>query len=499
MPGSTAIDQARRRRRAHRAARPDRRPRPCHGARLRRAPARPHRHDLARRPAAAARAPMPPPIPTRKWILGRGWNQESWADKRFPTAADLDAVVGDRPVWLGRVDGHASVANSAALKAAGITAADQGARGRADRERPVRRCRDRAGRVARSPPRRRRRYDAALAKAQELMLSTGLTAAADMGTSPDDWAAMNRAGAGGHAQRPHPELCRRHPGDARDQRRQADRLALRRPAPPRRGQALRRRRARLARGVAQGALSRQARHARAQPDQRRRAQAQTDDEAAANGYQLGDPRHRRCRQCAGDRAPSNSLGQTYTGDRRWRIEHAQIARRRRPAAPRQGRDHRLDAADPPDQRPDDGRSAARAATGSAGLMPGRRSRSSGARLAFGSDFPVESPNPFPGLAAAVSRQDPNGQPPGGWRPQERVSFEQALAGFTRGAAYAGFAEAADRQPRSGQIGRLHPRRPRRQQGHAGRTGARRRCSKPGSAGEKVWQRPASGGPGERGR
>ena len=53
---------------------------------------------------------------------------------------------------------------------------------------------------------------------------------------------------------------------------------------------------------------------------------------------------------------------------------------------------------------------------------------------------MESPNPFPGLAAAISRQDMNGQPPGGWMPEERVSFEQALAGFTRGAAYAGFAE-----------------------------------------------------------
>ena len=61
--------------------------------------------------------------PEAKWIIGRGWNQELWADKRFPTAADLDAVVGDRPVWLGRVDGHAAVGNSAALKAAGITAA----------------------------------------------------------------------------------------------------------------------------------------------------------------------------------------------------------------------------------------------------------------------------------------------------------------------------------------------------------------------------------------
>ena len=59
----------------------------------------------------------------RRWIVGRGWNQELWADKRFPTAADLDAVVADRPVWLERVDGHAAVANSAALRAAGITAA----------------------------------------------------------------------------------------------------------------------------------------------------------------------------------------------------------------------------------------------------------------------------------------------------------------------------------------------------------------------------------------
>jgi predicted amidohydrolase YtcJ len=65
---------------------------------------------------------------------------------------------------------------------------------------------------------------------------------------------------------------------------------------------------------------------------------------------------------------------------------------------------------------------------------------SGARLAFGSDFPVESPNPFPGLAAGISRQDMNGQPPGGWIPAERLSFAQALDAFTRGAAYAGFAE-----------------------------------------------------------
>ena len=55
-------------------------------------------------------------------------------------------------------------------------------------------------------------------------------------------------------------------------------------------------------------------------------------------------------------------------------------------------------------------------------------------------LPVESPNPFPGLSAAVSRQDVSGQPPGGWYPAERLSLEQALSAYTRGAAYAGFAE-----------------------------------------------------------
>src|SRR6185503_3290579 len=63
--------------------------------------------------------------PDARWIVGRGWNQELWPVKAFPTAADLDSVVGDRPVVLERVDGHALVANSAAMKAAGATAATQ--------------------------------------------------------------------------------------------------------------------------------------------------------------------------------------------------------------------------------------------------------------------------------------------------------------------------------------------------------------------------------------
>ena len=61
-------------------------------------------------------------------------------------------------------------------------------------------------------------------------------------------------------------------------------------------------------------------------------------------------------------------------------------------------------------------------------------------LAVGSDFPVESSNPFHGLAVAISREDESGNPPGGWLPQQRLTLEQAFNGFTRAAAYASFAE-----------------------------------------------------------
>ena len=66
----------------------------------------------------------------------------------------------------------------------------------------------------------------------------------------------------------------------------------------------------------------------------------------------------------------------------------------------------------------------------------------GTVVAFGSDFPVESPNPFFGLHAAVTRQDHQNQPPGGWRPDQKLSLAQALRAFTLSAAYAAHAERA---------------------------------------------------------
>ncbi|MGH6961181.1 MAG: amidohydrolase family protein, partial [Dongiaceae bacterium] len=65
---------------------------------------------------------------------------------------------------------------------------------------------------------------------------------------------------------------------------------------------------------------------------------------------------------------------------------------------------------------------------------------SGARLAFGSDFPIEEVNPLLGLYAAITRQDADGRPRGGWLPDQRLTAEEALRAFTTGAAYAGFEE-----------------------------------------------------------
>ncbi|MCB9461637.1 MAG: amidohydrolase [Anaerolineaceae bacterium] len=57
-----------------------------------------------------------------EWITGRGWAQDFWPDREFPTATDLDSVVADRPVFLQAKSGHAAWVNSAALKLAGISA-----------------------------------------------------------------------------------------------------------------------------------------------------------------------------------------------------------------------------------------------------------------------------------------------------------------------------------------------------------------------------------------
>ncbi len=377
------------------------------------------------------------------WLSGRGWNQELWSEKRFPTAADIDAAVADRPVVLERVDGHAVVVNSAALKAAKITATTKDpVGGKIERDahgNPTGLLVDAAmGLVARVVPRpTTAQLDAALSKAQETLLSVGVTAAADMGTSVGDWEAFRRAGDAGQLKvRIMSYSFQLDPLLA---------ISPNGPTPWLYGDRLRMGGMKL---LADGALGSRGAWLKQpysdQPDTRGlqflkdEELRKTADEAAKRGYQIAV-------HAIGDAANAQVIGtyewlnQRYKGDRRWRIEHAQIVN---PAdIPRFSRANIIASMQPTHQTSD--RLMAEARLGPnrlAGAYAWQSMLKSGARLAFGSDFPVEAPNPFPGLSAAISRQDMQGQPPGGWIPDQRLTFSQALSAFTRDAAYAGFAE-----------------------------------------------------------
>ena len=382
--------------------------------------------------------------PNDPWIIGFGWNQELWPDKRFPTAADLDAIVSDRPVVLERVDGHAVVANSAAMKVAGVTAQTAApAGGRIENGLFVDNARGLIDKAI--PARTPAQSDEALAKAQAQLLSVGVTGVGSMSTSIDDWEAMKRAGAAGTLN----VRLMAYIGAA-----QAAEANMR----PTGWLYRDRLRAVGVKVFADGALgSRGAwlkRPYADKPDTRGlkfhsdAEMLQIADAAAANGFQIAT-------HAIGDAANAQvistyeALSKKYGRDRRWRIEHFQIAD---PAdIPRLAPAGIIASMQPTHQTSD--RLMAEKRLGPnrlAGAYAWQSVLKSGARLAFGTDFPVESPNPFPGLSAAISRQDMNGQPPGGWIPSERLTFAQALSAYTRGAAYADFAE--DR------IGSLEPGR-----------------------------------------
>jgi predicted amidohydrolase YtcJ len=89
-----------------------------------------------------------------------------------------------------------------------------------------------------------------------------------------------------------------------------------------------------------------------------------------------------------------------------------------------------------------------------GAYAWRKLLDSGAVIASGSDFPVEEANPMLGLYAAVTRQDPAGNPPGGWTAGERMTRAEAIASFTRHAAWAAHAETQTGSIEAGKLADL---------------------------------------------
>ena len=126
-------------------------------------------------------------------------------------------------------------------------------------------------------------------------------------------------------------------------------------------------------------------------------------------------------------------------DARLRVEHAQVIRKE---DVRRFAELGIIASMQPSHASDDMRWAdARLGAGRVdGAYAWRWFQGAKVPLAFGSDFPVAIVNPFWGIYAAITRQDAQGMPPGGWHPEQRLSLDDALRGFTSGAAHAAFAE-----------------------------------------------------------
>lgn len=391
-------------------------------------------------------------LPAGAWLLGRGWDQNDWPEKTFPTAADLDAAFPDRPVWLERVDGHAGWANSAAMRAVprDLHGDWQPDGGRILREQGratgvfVDGAAALVDAVVPAPDEALRAR--ALEQALQAAVKVGLTGVHDMGVSLQDLGLMRRFADEGRL----PLRLRAYAdGDG------AALAALCAMGPYEHGGG------RLAmRGVkfyVDGALG----------SRGAALLADYSDDAGNRGLLVTEPAAyaravARARDCGlqpashaiGDRGNrivldtyAQALGDRAGGDHRWRVEHVQVVA---PEDIPRFAPLKLVASMQPTHATSD-MPWAQARIGRerlAGAYAWQKFRALGVPLALGSDFPVESVDPRLGLYSAVTRQDRGGLPTGGWGPDQRLTPAQALEGFTAGAAFASFDEA--------ELGRLAP-------------------------------------------
>ena len=379
-----------------------------------------------------------------EWLFGRGWDQNKWDGQQFPTRGELDVTVGDRPVALGRVDGHALWVSSAALRAAGIdhdTPDPQGGRiVRDDAGEPTGVLVDNAMDLiyAKTPKLTPEKIERRIRAAAAVAIANGLTGVHEMGI-PDEIADVYRrlAKEGALPLRINAYL-RGDPAHAELLRKRAPEIA----PPDARFQM---------RGVkffVDGALgSRGARLTDEYADDPGNrglwvtppiVLARAVDDAAAGGWQvaihaIGD---------AGNHAVLDAYAaalRAHPGDRRLRVEHCQVLAP--DDIPRFAALHVIASMQPTHATSD--MAWAEQRLGSVrikGAYAWRQVLATGATLVAGSDFPVEEPRPLLGIYAAITRQDADGNPPGGWYPGERMTLDEALRAFTAAPAYAAFAE-----------------------------------------------------------
>ncbi|HEY0994376.1 MAG TPA: amidohydrolase [Gemmatimonadaceae bacterium] len=391
-------------------------------------------------------------VPKGAWIVGGDWDHEQWGGE-LPARRWIDSVTPDHPVWVNRLDGHMALANSLALRLAGVGRATPDVAGgsivRDASGEPTGVLKDNAmGLVWKvvpdAPP---ELEDRALDAAMRYVAEQGVTSVHHMG-GWSDLAVFERAH---HAGRLRTRIYASVPLGSWARLR--DTVAARG-----RGDAW------LhiggLKGFVDGSLGS---HTAAML-------APFTDAPADSGFFVTTPADLEAWtrgadaaglqvnvHAIGDRAIRTQLDiyervarEHGARDRRFRIEHAQhIA----PAdIPRFGALGVI-----PSMQPyhaiDDGRWADRVigAERAKGTYAFRSLLDAGARLAFGSDWFVAPPTPLEGIYAAVTRATLDGKRPGGWVPAQKITVEEALRAYTAGGAYAEFAEGEKGVLRTGML------------------------------------------------
>ncbi len=380
--------------------------------------------------------------PERKWLLGRGWNQVIWKLGRFPYATELDSVSAGRPAVLERIDGHAEWVNTAALRAAGITKDTpdpQGGRIEHDASgNPsgvlVDNAMDLMDKVTPPPSDEEKRI--ALRAALAHMNSVGLTSAGDAGVSAKDIALYREFADKGEMTARIYAMIANTGADFRALSTQgpligygADFLTVR-----------------AVKLFADGALGSRgaamlAPYADAPGQRGLLFMSDKDMEgkiqtALKAGYQvnvhaIGDAANRQVIDGFEAAYKVVPAGRAL----RNRIEHAQIVA---PTDIPRFKQLDLIASMQPTHATSD-MNMAEDRIGKErlkGAYAWRTFLDQGTHIAGGSDFPVESDNPFFGIYSAVTRADHDGKPVGGWHPEQAMTLIEAFRAFTLDAAYA---------------------------------------------------------------
>ncbi|PTM03666.1 MAG: amidohydrolase [Bacteroidetes bacterium] len=369
------------------------------------------------------------------YIIGRGWDQNDWADKSYPHRSSLDSLFPETPVFLSRIDGHAAIINTAALRQAGLNGNETLVGGTLlqDAQGFTGILIDNATDLIKLPAMDIALQKEALLEAQANLFAKGVTSLTDAGLLAADIELLQTLYADVSLQVRINAMVSDDPSSlAKYLKAPIETPTLR---------------VKSAKFYLDGALG----------SRGALLLAPYSDDSTNYGLQLKEASYfkmmadslaqlgwQMCIHGIGDSANRLAIdiySQALAGleDRRWRIEHAQVVHptdQKRMVA----------AGIIPSIQPTHATSDmywAEERIGSQRMQYAYSAQSFlklGAKLPLGTDFPVEDINPLYTLRSAYLRQDADGYPPKGFRADEALSFEDAIRGMTEWGAYASFEE-----------------------------------------------------------